>query len=119
MPLGSDASVYAMKNRSFLRLYSKGDGFPNEITDGGTTVVCSAFLAEADEPLRSYSPRAFSVALSNHADFAGTLAYVEATGAKVVVTDNTRNHGIDLAVAISQALPNVLVKPSTNQRVAR
>ena len=111
--LDSDAGQSAMKGRSYLRLYSKGDGFGNEPIVG-TSVTCSAYMANADDPLMTYSDRAYKVALSNHADFHDTLAYVEATGAKKVVTDNTRNHGVDLAVAIKNHLPSVQTQPSTN-----
>ena len=103
----------ALKDRSYVRLYSKGDGFGNELTEG-TCVTCSAYMINNDNPLLEFSDRAYSVALSNHADFEGTLAYVEATGAKRVVTDNTRNHGVDLAVAINQRLKGVCAMPSTN-----
>ena len=94
----------------------KGDGFRNEMSGGGTTVVCSAFMAAPDDPLMTYSDRAYRVALSNHADFKETLEYVKATGARSVVTDNTRNHGLELAMAINARLNGVAAMPSTNQR---
>ena len=102
-----------MEGRSYIRLYSKGDGFGNEPIVG-TSVTCSAYMANTDHPLMTYSDRAYTVALSNHADFHETLKYVEATGAKKVVTDNTRSHGVDLAIAISKCLPGVQAQPSTN-----
>ena len=113
--LDSDAARSAKESRSYLRLYSKGDGFRNELIEG-TAVTCSAFMVDTGNPLRRYSERAYSIALSNHADFEETLAYVEATGAKRVVTDNTRNHGVDLALAI-RSLPGVEAEPSTNASV--
>ena len=111
--LGSDAGQSAMKGRSYIRLYSKGDGFDNELIVG-TSVTCSAYMVSTDHPLMTYSDRAYTVALSNHADFHETLKYVEATGAKKVVTDNTRSHGVDLAIAINKRLPGVQAQPSTN-----
>ena len=111
--LDSAAGQSAMKERSYVRLYSKGDGFGNEPI-GGTSVTCSAYMANDDDPLMTYSDRAYRVALSNHADFNETLAYIEATGAKKVVTDNTRSHGVDLAIAINKRLPSVQAQPSTN-----
>ena len=114
--LDSDTARSAMEHRSYLRLYSKGDGFRNELIEG-TTVTCSAFMVDTGNPLRKYSERAYSVALSNHADFEETLAYVEATGAKRVVTDNTRNHGVDLALAINRSRSGVEAQPSTNAPV--
>ena len=116
VPLESDDGTHAMEQHSYIRLYSKGDGFQNELTDGGTTIVCSAFMADGDNPLKAFSDRAYSVALSNHADFDETLKYVEATGASVVITDNTRNHGQELAIAINQRLHGVSAEPSTNRQ---
>ena len=109
----SEAGKSALKERSYVRLYSKGDGFGNE-TAGESSVTCSAYMANANHPLMRYSDRAYRVALSNHADFHGTMAYVEATGAKKVVTDNTRNHGCELAIAINDRLPGVRAEPSSN-----
>jgi putative mRNA 3-end processing factor len=57
-----------------------------------------------NDPVLEYSDRAYRVALSNHADFLGTLDYVLATRAKYVVTDNTRGRGVELAQAISERL---------------
>jgi hypothetical protein len=50
--------------------------------------------------------------MSNHADFPGTLEYVEATGARYVVTDNARGRGVELARAISQRL-GIDARPSS------
>lgn len=116
VPLGSDDGSHAVIHRSYVRLYSKGDGFGNEMFGGGTTIVCSAFMDDADHPLRAYTDRAYSVAMSNHADFKETLEYVEATGARIVVTDNTRNHGHELAIAINERLDGIVAIPSTNKR---
>ena len=111
--LDSDVGISVMNDRSYVRLYSKGDGYRNELVEG-TTIECSAYMVRTDHPMLQFSDRAYRVALSNHADFEGTLAYVEATGAKIVVTDNTRNHGVDLAVAINARLAAVHAEPSTN-----
>ena len=111
--LDSDTGRSAMKERSYVRLYSKGDDFRNELISG-TSIICSAYMADPDHPLMTYSDRGYRVALSNHADFHGTLAYVESTGAKKIVTDNTRNHGWELAIAINKHLPCVHAEPSTN-----
>ncbi|MDE0008183.1 MAG: hypothetical protein OXS50_07885 [Gammaproteobacteria bacterium] len=103
----------ALTERSYVRLYSKGDGFGNELADG-TSITCSAYMATSDHPLMRYSDRAYRVALSNHADFNETLAYIEASGASKVITDNTRNHGRELAIAINSRFPHVHAQPSTN-----
>ena len=114
--LDSKDGKYAISQRSYIRLYSRGDSFNNELTEG-TTISCSAFMINGEEPLLSFSERAHRVALSNHADFNETIAYIKATGAKTIVTDNTRNHGHDLAEAIQERCGNVFVTASSNQPV--
>lgn len=112
--LDSEPGRSAMKERAYVRLYAKGDGFGNELIDG-TSITCSAFMVNTDHPLLTFSDRAHRIALSNHADFEETLSYIEATGANIVVTDNTRNHGWELALAINDRLSNVRAQPSTNR----
>ena len=115
--LDSDEGESALGQRSYVRLYSKGDGRGNEPV-GGTSIACSAFMSGRDghnDPLTMYSESSYCIALSNHADFEETLAYVAATGAERVVTDNTRSHGWELALAIRDRLPGVLATPSTNE----
>lgn len=109
----SESGRCAQKEGVYVRLYSKGDGFGNELREG-TSIECSAFMLNGDNPRLKRSERAYSVALTNHADFNGTLAYVEATGARRVVTDNTRRHGVELALAINSELTGVQAVPSTN-----
>ncbi len=115
--LDSAAGRSAIRERSYVRLYSKGDGFGNERIEG-TSITCSAFMVGTDHPLMEFSSRAYRVALSNHADFEETLAFVEATGARTVVTDNTKNHGWELAIAINNRLAGVRAEPSTNSSVS-
>lgn len=100
------------KGTRYVRFYSKGDRFPVDLKEG-TTIVLSAFMNHTNSPVIEYSNRGYSVALSNHADFIGTLDYVAATGAKRVVTDNTRGHGVELAIALRARL-RVDARPSSN-----
>ena len=110
--LNSDEGLDALSRRSCVRLYSKGDGFRNEQIEG-TSITCSAYMINDDNPLKQFSDRAYSVALSNHADFNETLEYIQATGAEMVITDNTRNHGVELAIEIMAEL-GVSARPSNN-----
>lgn len=107
-PSGKDALTGAR----YVRFYSKGDRNPVDST-GGSTIVLSAFMNKTEGPVIEYTERSYSVALSNHADFEGTLAYVAATGAKRVIADNTRGRGVDLAISIQHRL-GIEAKPSSN-----
>jgi putative mRNA 3-end processing factor len=100
-----------LKSGRFIRFYGTGDEFPVQITRG-STITLSAYMARADDPVMEYSDCAFGVALSNHADFIGTLEYIQATKAKYVVADNTRGHGTELAQEITRRL-SIPARPST------
>ena len=113
VPVDSNEGRAAIEDRAYVRLYSKGDGFGKERIEG-TTVTISAYMADPSYPLVTYSDRAYKVALSSHADFSETLEYVRATGAKRVITDNTRNHGVQLALALRDHL-GVEAHPSSNR----
>jgi hypothetical protein len=108
----SPAGKEALKEKKYVRLYSKGDREPVDFPEG-SKIVLSAFMNKTNDPVIEYSERGYSVALSNHADFSGTLEYIAATGAKYVVTDNTRGHGVELALAIRGRL-GIDARPSTN-----
>ena len=112
LPFRSSEARAAVASQRYIRLYSKGDKPPVELTEGAS-ITLSAFMSRPDDPVTEYSTRAYCVALSNHADFAGTLDYIAATGAKYVVTDNTRTHGVQLAQAIRDRL-GIEAAPSTN-----
>jgi len=100
----SPDGIAILKDSRFMRFYGKGDKFPVQITNG-TTITLSAFMAPRDNPVLEYSDRAFRVALTDHADFEGTLAYIKETGAKYVLTDNSRGgHAHELAQAITHRL---------------
>lgn len=100
----SPAGRELIQSRRYIRMWGKGDGDPVENANG-VTIVLSAFMVPRGEVILERSERAFRVAMSNHADFEGTLAYVQATGAKRVITDNTRGpHAVILAQEIESRL---------------
>jgi putative mRNA 3-end processing factor len=112
--IDSEEGRAALAQGRFVRFYGKGDGVPVDV-EGGTTIVLSAYMARLDDPVMQFTDRSYSVALSSHADFDGTVEYVRATGAKYVVTDNSRGgHGIELAVAL-RSLLNVEAVPSSGE----
>ena len=78
---------------------------PPYLPKGATSIVLSAFRGSKDYPVIEYSDKAYNVSLSGHADYHGTIDYVRATGAKTVLTDNTRGgHAVELASALQQEL---------------
>jgi len=97
-------AIEALKSDRFIRFYGMGDQFPVQLKSG-TAITLSAFMTNPDSPVLEYSDRALSVALTNHADFEGTLEYVKATGTKHVVTDNSRGgHAVELALELKSRL---------------
>ena len=112
VPITSPSGREALEGSRYVRFYSKGDRNPVDST-GGSTIVLSAFMNKTEDPVIEYTERSYSVALSNHADFEGTLAYIAATGARRVITDNTRGRGVELALAIQHRLA-IEARPSSN-----
>jgi putative mRNA 3-end processing factor len=112
-PSGSSECATLLKQPRFVRFFGTGDQRPTD-TGSVSVVKLSAYFARPDDPVIEYSPRSFGVALSNHADFDGTLEYVRSTGAKYVVTDNTRGgKAYELALEIKQRL-GIEACPSSN-----
>lgn len=100
IPSNSKEAKHACKDGHYICLSNHYDNNPI----GTTSILLSAYMSK-DRVVTKYSENAYCVALSNHADFLGTLEYVKATGAKKVITDNTRGgKAIDLALAIKRAL---------------
>jgi putative mRNA 3-end processing factor len=103
IPVESSEGKAVLAGGRFVRFYGKGDRLPVQPT--GVMLTLSAYMSNPDDPIAEFSDRAFGVALSNHADFDGTLAYVEATGAKFVLTDSMRGaHSLELALEIQRRL---------------
>ena len=99
----SEAGREIFQGNRYVRVYGTGDRLPAD-TRTASVIKLSAYFSKPDEPVTEYSDRAFGVALSNHADFSGTLEYIRATGAEFVVTDNTRGHGYELATEVKRRL---------------
>lgn len=103
----------ALQEGRFVRFFGTGDRRPPD-TEGVSVIKLTAYFSRPDDPVVEYSERSFGVALSNHADFCGTLEYIRATGTKLVVTDNTRGgRGLELAAEIRQRL-GIEARPSSN-----
>ncbi len=112
--IGSSEAKEAIGTNRYLRVYGYGDQFPVESATG-TTITLSAYMSNPEDPVLEYSERSYRVALSNHADFQGTLDYIAATGAKYIVTDNTRGgHAVELAQEIRRRL-GLEAQPSSHE----
>lgn len=110
----TEEAKLACSEGRYIRLYGTRERLP---TDKGkaTSIVLSAYMSRFGDPVLEYSEKAFCVALSDHADYIETLEYVRATGAKKVITDNSRGgHGVDLALALKREL-GIDAQPSTSQ----
>lgn len=82
--------------------------------DHVSVVKLTARFCTPDDPVVEYGENAFGVALSNHADFEGTLEYIQSTKATDVVTDNTRGgRAYELALEIKRRL-GIDARPSSN-----
>jgi putative mRNA 3-end processing factor len=80
----------------YIRIWSK---IPNDVVNAGTLIRLTrmrtdneAFVQENHSSIGFGLSKIYKVALSNHADYQGTRAYIEQTGAKYVVTNNRRHN---------------------------
>lgn len=93
-----------LKSRRYVHVFGTGDALP--IPDGeATTIKLSAFMVQPGDPVLKLSDRSLRIAMTNHADFNGTLEYIAATGAKTVVVDSSRGvHAYKLAESVESRL---------------
>ena len=107
-----DAQRY-IAGGQYVRLYGLGEADLFGLTEG-TAINLSAFMANSLDPVLEYTPKAFRIAMTCHADFEGTLKYVAAVGAEYVITDNRRGHAVELANAIRSQL-GIAASPSQHR----
>ncbi len=109
-----EESKLALSEGRYIRLYSTGDRLPTD-TGKATSIILKAYMSRLGNPVVEYSEKSFCVALSDHADYEETLEYVRTTGARKVITDNSRGgHGVQLALALRREL-GIDAQPSKNQ----
>jgi putative mRNA 3-end processing factor len=71
---------------------------PPSLSAAPIKIMLSEYISDPNDPVLEFSDRDFRVAISDHADFEGLVAYASTTGAKLVITDNTRGgHAVELA----------------------
>ncbi len=115
LSMETEEAKHALSESRYIRLYGTSDRRPTDIGEA-TSIILSAYMSRRqDDPVVKYSEKSFCVALSDHADYKETLEYVVATGAKRVMTDNSRGgHAIELALALKREL-SIDARPSENQ----
>ena len=87
--MDTEEAKHVLSEGRYIRLYGTGDRRPTDIGEA-TSIILSAYMSRQNNPIVEYSEKSFCVALSDHADYKETLEYVVATGAKKVMTDNSR-----------------------------
>ena len=97
----------AIDSGKYVRFYrTKGDRMPQYGFSEGTTIILRPYVSDTLEPGHEYTSGDVRFDMSDHANFDGALEYVKATGAKYVITDQTRGseYAPDLATAIKYSL---------------
>jgi hypothetical protein len=67
-------------------------------------ILLSAHMRQPGDPVTYYDNGDCCVAMTDHADFTGTMEYVRASGATTVWTDPRSGNAEALAIAISSQL---------------
>ena len=93
----------AIRRNRYIRIWSLHGRLPNDGLYEGAVVRLTKYRTTA-EPVERINEGVFHVGFSNHADFAGTIEYVQATGASFVVTDNHRGEVNGRAERLAQML---------------
>lgn len=99
----SPEALTAMGAGPYIRVWSLHGRLPNDGLYEGVSVRLTKYRT-GKEPVERVQADVFHVGFSNHADFAGTIEYVEATGATFVVTDNLRGQRNDRAQQLAAIL---------------
>jgi putative mRNA 3-end processing factor len=93
----------AMRDGPYLRVWSLHSRLPNDGLYEGVVIRLTKYRTTV-EPVEQVGDDVFHIGFSNHADFTGTVEYVEATGASFVVTDNLRGQKNERAEQLARML---------------
>jgi len=109
--LAEESTNEILETKKYILVLRSGEKNP-AILPKWTTITLSAFMTNPNDPVIEHGGNSYTVILSEHADFDGTLEYIKATGAREVVTDNSRGgNAVVLASEIRSKL-NIKVRPS-------
>jgi putative mRNA 3-end processing factor len=102
-----------MNNGKYIYICNPRKDNPSIRDEDFVIINLSAYMVGKKEPILKINNSTYKVALTRHADFNGTMKYIEKTGATKVVTDNARGpYAIDLAIEIETRL-GIEACPST------
>ena len=91
LPDNSDSAQHLIGARErYIGFYELRESKSVPQVERGYVVTLSTYMVPRDDPVKEYSERSCRVALTDHADFDGTLEYVRASKAKQVIVDNSR-----------------------------
>lgn len=85
---GQDAQKIIANNEPFVAFHHLAERIPE--TDYDAFILVSAYMVPREKPVVPRGTNAYRVALTDHADFNSTIAYVEKAAPKLVITDNSR-----------------------------
>lgn len=87
-----------LQTERYIRCWAYGQKMSNDALNG--TCIRLTKFSTHDEPVEKVADNSYIIGLSNHADFDGTMKYIENTGARYVLTDGSRcSHGKARALA--------------------
>ena len=105
LPTDSDDAVHLLRSReACLAFVTFAERRHLPWVDRSAKITLSAYMTGTDDPVIDYGNGDCRIAYTDHADFEGTLAYIEQTGAKRVWTDPRSGNAEALANAIQQQL---------------
>jgi putative mRNA 3-end processing factor len=99
----SPEAFQLMRTHRYIRVWSLFGRVPNDGLYDGTTIRLTKYRTKK-EPIEQTAADVYHVGFSNHADFAGTIEYVQATGASLVVTDNHRGQENERALQLAKMI---------------
>ena len=93
----------AIRDGRYIRVWSLHSRLRNDGLYEGAVIQLTKYRTGM-EPVEQHGDDVFYIGFSNHADFAGTVEYVEATGASFVVTDGLRGQHSERAEQLAKML---------------
>jgi putative mRNA 3-end processing factor len=84
---GSDAQRIIADHQPYIAFHHLEERIPE--TDFDAFILVSAYMVPRERPIVQFG-KTYRVALTDHADFNATIAYVEKAAPKLVITDNSR-----------------------------